>query len=190
MLRRQLDERGKGGSLRPCPNRPDRMCLGCCAACRWMIVRGIEKRRVVDDKAGQETFVCQLGEAPASARVIIYAWSMMTTSSHRRRGAAHIHAAIPHGLGYRIQPTPSPPGSHVPESGQAHRQSGLKGEVPALSERRLHPRDIRRELKLYPEPEGGISLARGPNPASAWLMSASSRSSNENPPLYNPHRDR
>jgi len=47
-----------------------------------VIVRGIEKRRIVDDRADRESFVTRMAEAATSTGTTIYAWSLMTNHAH------------------------------------------------------------------------------------------------------------
>ena len=43
-----------------------------------VIVRGIEKRRIVNDVADRKNFVKRLGELSASTNTSIYAWALLT----------------------------------------------------------------------------------------------------------------
>ncbi len=47
-----------------------------------VIVRGIEKRRIVDDVADRKSFVDRLGELAAATETGIYAWALMTNHAH------------------------------------------------------------------------------------------------------------
>lgn len=47
-----------------------------------VIVRGIEKRRIVDDQKDRENFVFRLGELASATETTIYAWSLMTNHAH------------------------------------------------------------------------------------------------------------
>jgi REP-associated tyrosine transposase len=47
-----------------------------------VIVRGIEKRRIVDDRRDREALVSRMGEAATSTSTAIYAWSLMTNHVH------------------------------------------------------------------------------------------------------------
>jgi REP element-mobilizing transposase RayT len=47
-----------------------------------VMVRGIEKRRIVDDEKDRETFIARLGEAAANTGMVIYAWSLMPNHAH------------------------------------------------------------------------------------------------------------
>jgi len=47
-----------------------------------VIVRGIEKRRIVDDVADRKNFVKRLGELSAETKTNIYAWALMTNHAH------------------------------------------------------------------------------------------------------------
>lgn len=47
-----------------------------------VIVRGIEKRRIVDDLRDRQEFVSHMGETASSTGTIIYAWSLMTNHAH------------------------------------------------------------------------------------------------------------
>jgi len=43
-----------------------------------VIVRGIEKRRIVDDGKDRENFVKRMGEIALESATMIYAWALMT----------------------------------------------------------------------------------------------------------------
>jgi REP-associated tyrosine transposase len=45
-------------------------------------VRGIEKRKIVDDDADREDFVQRLGELAAATKTAVYAWVLMTNHAH------------------------------------------------------------------------------------------------------------
>ena len=47
-----------------------------------VIVRGIEKRRIVDDVADRKNFVKRLAELSAETKTNIYAWALMTNHAH------------------------------------------------------------------------------------------------------------
>jgi len=47
-----------------------------------VIVRGIEKRRIVDDQKDRESFVSRLGEMASATGTTIYAWALMTNDAH------------------------------------------------------------------------------------------------------------
>ena len=47
-----------------------------------VIVRGIEKRRIVDDRADRESFVSRMGQIASEAETAIYAWALMTNHAH------------------------------------------------------------------------------------------------------------
>ena len=47
-----------------------------------VIIRGIEKRRIVNDVADRKNFVKRLGELSASTKTTIYAWALMTNHAH------------------------------------------------------------------------------------------------------------
>jgi len=47
-----------------------------------VIVRGIEKRRIVNDVADRKNFVNRLGELAGSTNTVIYAWALMTNHAH------------------------------------------------------------------------------------------------------------
>jgi REP element-mobilizing transposase RayT len=47
-----------------------------------VIVRGIEKRRIVDDKVDQENFVSRMGGIAASTGTSIFAWALLTNHCH------------------------------------------------------------------------------------------------------------
>ena len=47
-----------------------------------VIVRGIEKRRIVDDVADRKNFVNRLGQLSIDTKTTIYAWALMTNHAH------------------------------------------------------------------------------------------------------------
>jgi REP element-mobilizing transposase RayT len=47
-----------------------------------VIVRGIEKRRIVNDVADRKNFVKRLGELSTGTKTCIYAWALMTNHAH------------------------------------------------------------------------------------------------------------
>ena len=47
-----------------------------------VIVRGIEKHRIVDDVADRKNFVNRLGELAGSTNTVIYAWALMSNHAH------------------------------------------------------------------------------------------------------------
>ena len=47
-----------------------------------VIVSGIEKRRIVDDKKHRENFVTKMAQTPADTDTIIYAWALMRNHAH------------------------------------------------------------------------------------------------------------
>jgi REP element-mobilizing transposase RayT len=47
-----------------------------------VILRGINKRRIVDDIADRKNFVKRMGELAAETKTTIYAWALMTNHAH------------------------------------------------------------------------------------------------------------
>jgi REP element-mobilizing transposase RayT len=47
-----------------------------------VMVRGIEKRRIVNDVADRKNFVVRLGELAVGTKTTIYAWALMTNHAH------------------------------------------------------------------------------------------------------------
>jgi len=47
-----------------------------------VIMRGIEKRRIVDDDQDREKFIARLGDLSQRTQTAIYAWSLMTNHAH------------------------------------------------------------------------------------------------------------
>ncbi len=47
-----------------------------------VMVRGIEKRRIVDDGKDRGNFLARLGEAAASTGMVIYAWALLPNHAH------------------------------------------------------------------------------------------------------------
>jgi len=55
-----------------------------------VIVRGIEKRRIVDDRWDRGNFVSRMGEVASDTETVIYAWALMTNHAHiLLRSGAH-----------------------------------------------------------------------------------------------------
>jgi len=55
-----------------------------------IIVRGIEKRRIVDDRWDREKFVSRMGNVASDTKTVIYAWALMTNHAHiLLRSGAH-----------------------------------------------------------------------------------------------------
>jgi len=50
-----------------------------------VMVRGIEKRRIVNDVADRKNFVKRLGELSAATNTSIYAWALLTNHAHIKR---------------------------------------------------------------------------------------------------------
>ncbi len=47
-----------------------------------VIVRGTEKRRIVDDEKDRQNFVKRLGDLAKETQTKIYGWSLMTNHAH------------------------------------------------------------------------------------------------------------
>jgi len=47
-----------------------------------VIIRGIERRRIIDDQGDQENFVSRLGKLATETETAIYAWALMTNHAH------------------------------------------------------------------------------------------------------------
>lgn len=47
-----------------------------------VIIRGIEKRQIVDDDYERKNFIARLGRIAVETDTIIYAWSLMTNHAH------------------------------------------------------------------------------------------------------------
>ena len=55
-----------------------------------IIVRGIEKRRIVDDRWDRGKFVSRMGHVASDTETVIYAWALMTNHAHiLLRSGAH-----------------------------------------------------------------------------------------------------
>ena len=61
---------------------PRRARLDAAGTLHDVIVRKIEKRRIVNDVADRKNFVKRLGELSAGTKTTIYGWSLMTTHAH------------------------------------------------------------------------------------------------------------
>jgi REP element-mobilizing transposase RayT len=47
-----------------------------------VMVRGIEKRYIVDDNLDRENFVTRMGELCLETKTVIYAWALMSNHAH------------------------------------------------------------------------------------------------------------
>ncbi len=47
-----------------------------------IIIRGIEQRKIVDDRKDRENFLERLGRAASETRTSIYAWALMPNHAH------------------------------------------------------------------------------------------------------------
>ena len=47
-----------------------------------VIIRGIEKRRIADDRTDRDNFVSRLGQIAFETETVIYAWALMTNHAH------------------------------------------------------------------------------------------------------------
>ena len=47
-----------------------------------VIDRGIEKRKIVDDRADRNNFVSRMGQIASETDTVIYAWALMTNHAH------------------------------------------------------------------------------------------------------------
>jgi len=47
-----------------------------------VMIRGIEKRRIIDDDVGRNDFVRRLGALAEETRTPIYAWALMSNHAH------------------------------------------------------------------------------------------------------------
>jgi putative transposase len=52
--------------------------LGAPGTLQLVIVRGIERRRIVNDRKGRENFVKRMREIASDSSTTIYAWALMT----------------------------------------------------------------------------------------------------------------
>jgi len=48
----------------------------------YVIVRGIEKRKIVDDRADRDHFVSSMRQIASETDTVIYAWALMTNHAH------------------------------------------------------------------------------------------------------------
>jgi putative transposase len=63
-------------------NMPRQARLDAPGTLHHVIVRGIEKRRIVDDGKDRENFVKRMGEIALESSTTIYAWALMTNHAH------------------------------------------------------------------------------------------------------------
>ncbi len=47
-----------------------------------VMVRGIERGKIVDDDADRENFVTRLGDLAADTQTTVYAWALMNNHAH------------------------------------------------------------------------------------------------------------
>jgi putative transposase len=47
-----------------------------------VIIRGIERRKIVDDNRDRENFVSRLGDIAQDTGTAVYAWSLMSNHAH------------------------------------------------------------------------------------------------------------
>ncbi len=47
-----------------------------------VIIRGIERRKIVDDDQDRQVYVDQLGQLSADLKTPVYAWALMTNHAH------------------------------------------------------------------------------------------------------------
>jgi len=66
---------------------PRRARLDASGTLHHVILRGINKRRIVDDVADRKNFVTRMGELAVGTKTAIYAWALMT--NHFLCGAPH-----------------------------------------------------------------------------------------------------
>jgi len=63
-------------------NMPRQARLDAPGTLHHVIVRGIEKRRIVDDRKDRENFVKRMGEISLDSATTIYAWALMSNHAH------------------------------------------------------------------------------------------------------------
>ncbi len=56
--------------------------LDCPGTLHHVMVRGIERRRIVDDDEDRKNFVSRLGKLAQESRTAIYAWALLTNHAH------------------------------------------------------------------------------------------------------------
>lgn len=56
--------------------------LDCSGTLHHVMIRGIERRRIVDDKGDRNHFVTRLGECASDTKTKIYAWALMPNHAH------------------------------------------------------------------------------------------------------------
>ena len=47
-----------------------------------VIIRGIEKRNIVDDRKDRQDFVSRMGDIASDTKTVIYAWTLMRNHAH------------------------------------------------------------------------------------------------------------
>jgi hypothetical protein len=89
-----------------------------------VIVRGIEKRRIVDDDNDRESFIQRLGELSQRSETAVHAWSLMTNPypvAQWSAGPFCSHAQAVDRLCRGLQPPAPAARPSFPESVQIHR---------------------------------------------------------------------
>ena len=70
-----------------------------------VMIRGIEKRNIVDNRKDREHFVSRMGDIASDTQTVIYAWALLTNHAHiLLRSGPHSLSAFMRGFrtGYDI----------------------------------------------------------------------------------------
>ena len=90
-----------------------------------VILRGIERRRIVDDDQDRADFVKRMGEIATDTNTVIYAWALLTNHAHillrsSEFGISRYYEASSYWLCDLLQQAASSARSSVPEPIQIH----------------------------------------------------------------------
>jgi len=72
------------------------------------MVRGIERRRIVDDDLDRRKFVARVGELALATNTKAYAWALLSDFNEGTQGSLPVHAQANDGLRRPLQYPPSP----------------------------------------------------------------------------------
>ena len=63
---------------------------------RYVIIRGIDRKKIVSDDQDRPNFVSCLGTIALETEASIYAWALMTNHAHKvGRGSVHTNPLMP-----------------------------------------------------------------------------------------------
>ena len=88
-----------------------------------VIVRGIERRTIVNDEQDRDTFICRLGAVAQETGTAIYAWALLSNHAHilLRGGSVNSDAETALRLCHILYQTSSTSRASVSKPIQVHR---------------------------------------------------------------------